>query len=141
MREKEDAMRRRTACGIFFMAATLFAPGGARAGEGVRRVAAADEPLRRLVEEDWALQEKRRGRDVAVITCLPMTPFDFQAGQYVNVESPYHPRNWRPYSLANAPRRDGTVDLHVRADPGSWVSASRMPSASFRKRAPSSCRR
>ncbi len=32
------------------------------------------------------------------------------------------PRAWRPYSIANAPRRGGLIELHVRAVPGGLVS-------------------
>jgi NAD(P)H-flavin reductase len=66
---------------------------------------------------------ERRGRDVAVIRCRPLTPLAFRAGQYVHVECHHHPREWRPYSIANAPRADGTLDLHVRSRDG-WVSAA-----------------
>ncbi len=32
------------------------------------------------------------------------------------------PRAWRPYSIANAPRPGGLIELHVRAVPGGLVS-------------------
>ena len=35
-----------------------------------------------------------------------------------------HPGRWRWYSPANAPRPDGTIELHVRAVPAGTVSAS-----------------
>jgi NAD(P)H-flavin reductase len=34
------------------------------------------------------------------------------------------PRVWRPYSIANAPRADGTLRFHVRALPAGWVSGA-----------------
>ena len=34
------------------------------------------------------------------------------------------PRVWRKYSIANAPRADGTLDLHIRAIPGGQVSTT-----------------
>jgi NAD(P)H-flavin reductase/hemoglobin-like flavoprotein len=74
----------------------------------------------------WAAEvvaHERRGRDVAVIQCRPVAEYTFQAGQYLHVESAYHAREWRPYSIANAPRGDGTIDLHVR-DRDGWVSAA-----------------
>jgi NAD(P)H-flavin reductase/hemoglobin-like flavoprotein len=67
---------------------------------------------------------ERRGRDIAVFTCRPVARMEFRAGQYVSVECPYHPRLWRSYSIANAPRWDGTLDFHVRVTDGGWVSAA-----------------
>ncbi len=68
------------------------------------------------------IAHSRRGRGVAVITCRPLMPFDFRAGQYVSVECQYHPREWRTYSIANAPRAEGTLEFHVRALDSGWVS-------------------
>lgn len=70
------------------------------------------------------VHHERRSWDLAVITCRPLTRFAYSPGQYVNVECYHHPRLWRPYSIANAPRHDGTLDLHVRAIPGGWVSTA-----------------
>jgi NAD(P)H-flavin reductase/hemoglobin-like flavoprotein len=70
------------------------------------------------------IAHERRGRDIAVFTCRPMTPLEFRAGQYLSLECPYHPRQWRCYSIANAPRPDGTLDFHVRASGTGWVSAA-----------------
>jgi NAD(P)H-flavin reductase/hemoglobin-like flavoprotein len=67
---------------------------------------------------------ERRGRDVAVFTCRPLTPYPFEPGQYAAVETGHQPRTWRLYSIANAPRRDGTLDFHVSAGTDSWVSAA-----------------
>lgn len=44
-------------------------------------------------------------------------PIDFQAGQYVNLNIP-ELGLVRPFSLANAPSADGTIELHVRRVPG-----------------------
>lgn len=70
------------------------------------------------------VRHERRGRDIAVLRCEPLSPFTFRAGQYVNVECRYQPRVWRTYSIANAPRPDGSLDFHVRARDGGWVSAA-----------------
>lgn len=70
------------------------------------------------------IAHERRGRDVAVITCRPLLPYDFRAGQYACVESPHHPRMWRRYSIANAPRDGGTLVFHVRAPSDGFVSAA-----------------
>lgn len=70
------------------------------------------------------LAHERRGTDVAVFTCRPLQPLRFRAGQYVSIECTYQPRLWRTYSVANAPREDGTMDFHVRAAGGGWVSSA-----------------
>jgi len=63
-----------------------------------------------------------RGPDVAVLTLAPEQPLTYQAGQYVSVQTPHWPRLWRTYSIANAPRPDGLLRLHVRAVPGGLIS-------------------
>ena len=63
-----------------------------------------------------------RSPGVAVIRLRPSAPLPFQAGQYVPVQVTRWPRDWRPYSIANAPRPGGLIELHVRAVPGGQVS-------------------
>jgi NAD(P)H-flavin reductase/hemoglobin-like flavoprotein len=70
------------------------------------------------------ISHERRGSDIAVFTCRPLQPLRFRAGQYVSLECTYQPRLWRAYSIANAPREDGTLDFHVRASGGGWVSSA-----------------
>ena len=70
------------------------------------------------------INHERRGSDVAVFTCCPVQPLKFRAGQYVSIECGYQPRLWRTYSIANAPRQDGTLDFHVRAAGGGLVSSA-----------------
>ncbi|WP_328494537.1 FAD-binding oxidoreductase [Streptomyces sp. NBC_00414] len=53
------------------------------------------------------------GDDLAVLTLRPDRPLPHLPGQYVSVGSPRAPGVWRPYSVGNATRRDGTLDLHV----------------------------
>jgi NAD(P)H-flavin reductase len=63
-----------------------------------------------------------RGPDLAVLTLRPDQPLSYLPGQYVSVQTPHWPRLWRRYSIANAPRPDGTLRLHVRAITGGLVS-------------------
>jgi NAD(P)H-flavin reductase/hemoglobin-like flavoprotein len=65
---------------------------------------------------------ERRGYDVAVLRIRPDPAYPYRAGQSTQVETPMRPRIWRPYSPANSPRADGTIDLHVKAVPGGQVS-------------------
>lgn len=60
--------------------------------------------------------------DIAVIRLSLNHPMRYAPGQAVTVECAHRPRIWRPYSIANAPRSDGTVDLHVRLVDGGSVS-------------------
>jgi NAD(P)H-flavin reductase len=59
-----------------------------------------------------------------VLTLLPGQPLPCQPGQHISIQTPRWPRLWRNYSVANAPRADGTLTLHVRAVPGGLVSAT-----------------
>ncbi|MFP5019260.1 globin domain-containing protein [Pseudonocardia phyllosphaerae] len=68
------------------------------------------------------VEHRRIGWDLAVVTVATDHPVPYQAGQYVSVETPHRPRLWRYLSPANAPRPDGTIDFHVRAVEGGWVS-------------------
>ncbi|MGH3749529.1 MAG: globin domain-containing protein, partial [Micromonosporaceae bacterium] len=61
------------------------------------------------------LTHERRTHDVAVFTVRPTLPLPYRAGQHVTIESPYRPKTWRQYSVANAPRPDGLMEFHVRA--------------------------
>lgn len=89
-------------------------------------ITAADEDA--AASPPWwvaeVVEHDRRGHDVAVLTLRPGQPLSFQAGQYLTVQTARWPRVWRPYSIANAPRSDGMVRLHVRALPGGWVSGA-----------------
>ncbi|TDD39937.1 flavohemoprotein [Actinomadura sp. KC06] len=66
----------------------------------------------------------RRAADLAVLTLRPEHPLPFRPGQRVSVQTPRWPRVWRPYWIANAPRSDGMLRLHVRARPAGWVSGA-----------------
>jgi NAD(P)H-flavin reductase/hemoglobin-like flavoprotein len=65
-----------------------------------------------------------RGSGIAVITVRPEQRLPYQPGQSVSVQSPLTPRMWRYFSPANAPRSDNTIEFHVRAVDGGWVSPS-----------------
>lgn len=66
----------------------------------------------------------RRSPHLAVLTIRPDPPLRYMPGQYVAVQVPRWPRVWRNFSIANAPRENGLIDLHVRAVPGGMVSGS-----------------
>lgn len=55
----------------------------------------------------------RYGEDIGVLTLKPHVPFPYLPGQYTSVSSERVPTTWRTYSIGNAPRPDGTLDLHV----------------------------
>ncbi|MFH8464187.1 globin domain-containing protein [Streptomyces sp. NPDC017991] len=62
------------------------------------------------------------GDDLAVLTLRPDRPLPHLPGQYVSVGSPRVPGVWRPYSVGNAPRCDGTLDLHISLVRGGALS-------------------
>ena len=77
---------------------------------------------------------ERRAFDVAVLTLRPQYLLPFTPGQSIGVSHPAV-RSWRYYSPANAPRADGTIELHVRAAPGgavapAWSTASASATSS-----------
>jgi NAD(P)H-flavin reductase/hemoglobin-like flavoprotein len=72
--------------------------------------------------EAEVVEHQRRGFDIAVLRLRPQQPHPYRAGQSIPVETSIRPRLWRPFSPANAPRADGTIELHVKAVPGGQVS-------------------
>ncbi len=75
----------------------------------------------------WTAEVTRhelRTPQVAVLTVAPAEPFSYLAGQHLSVQTPRWPRLWRSYSIASAPRSDGTLTLHVRAVGGGLVSTT-----------------
>jgi aquacobalamin reductase/NAD(P)H-flavin reductase len=50
------------------------------------------------------------------VVLVPDSPLNFIAGQYLQVVMGESDK--RPFSIANAPRPDGTVELHIGAEPG-----------------------
>jgi NAD(P)H-flavin reductase/hemoglobin-like flavoprotein len=65
-----------------------------------------------------------RAPTLAVLTVRPEKPFPYHAGQHVSIQSARWHRVWRPFSVANAPRQDGTLSFHIRALSGGWVSTA-----------------
>ncbi|MGY2079651.1 globin domain-containing protein [Modestobacter sp. SYSU DS0657] len=79
--------------------------------------------------EAEVVAHERRTIDVAVLTLAPRQRLDHLPGQAVSVESDLRPRLWRWYSPANAPRPDGSLELHVKARDGGPVSTALVRSA------------
>ncbi|WP_433343600.1 FAD-binding oxidoreductase [Micromonospora sp. CA-111912] len=66
----------------------------------------------------------RAGDNVAILTVQPGERLPHRPGQAVPVCTPRRPGVWRWYCPANAPRPDGTLELHVRAVAAGAVSRS-----------------
>lgn len=77
---------------------------------------------------DWweadVVSVERRTMDLALLTVRPRGTYSFRPGQSVSMEIPQRPRQWRYFSPANAPRHDGSLDLHVQQIDGGVVSTS-----------------
>lgn len=84
--------------------------------------ATEDEAVRPAFWQGTVLSCERRAFDISVLQVRPKPRLDFAPGQSVAIESPRRPRLWRYYSIANAPREDGTLDFHVRLIDGGAVS-------------------
>jgi NAD(P)H-flavin reductase/hemoglobin-like flavoprotein len=67
---------------------------------------------------------ERRTPDIAVLKVSTRQPLPYVPGQSVAVEFERRPRLWRLFSMANAPRPDGTLDFHVRIVDGGQVSTA-----------------
>jgi len=98
--------------------------------EGFRAIAdrmiagAADDAHNPAYWVGEVLSHERRSPDVAVFTVRTQLPLPYRAGQHVTIESPYQPRTWRRYAVANAPQPDGVMEFHVRAIGHCVVSSS-----------------
>lgn len=81
---------------------------------------------RRVVVQDAEFRVQRRdwcSPAIAQIWLQPLgSPLEFVAGQYVQVCDPDYRLPPRSYSIANAPRADGCLQLLVTAVPGGPVS-------------------
>jgi NAD(P)H-flavin reductase len=97
----------------------------------VMRAAAAADAAH---QPPWWLGEvvrhDRRTDSVAVLTILPDQPLSYAPGQYLGVQVARWPRVWRNFSVANAPRDSGLLDLHVKAVSGGMVSSALVHQAS-----------
>jgi len=89
-------------------------------------IAAADEAslTSPAVWTAEVVAHERRTFDIAVLTVQPDEPYGYVPGQSMALETAARPRMWRYYSPANAPRDDGSIDLHVRRTPGGPVSSA-----------------
>ncbi|MDG4808085.1 FAD-binding oxidoreductase [Micromonospora sp. WMMD1120] len=101
--------------------ADIAEPAVCRATRAVRRAAAqaGDGPAWWHVQ---VIDHDRPSPDTAILTVRPWRRLPFRPGQAVPVCTPRLPGHWRWLSPANAPRADGTVELHVRAVPAGSVS-------------------
>ncbi|MFI9639410.1 FAD-binding oxidoreductase [Micromonospora sp. NPDC051925] len=61
---------------------------------------------------------------IAILTVRPWARLRYHPGQAVPVRTPRRPGRWRWFSPANAPRPDGTIELHIRAVRAGTVSRS-----------------
>ncbi len=84
-------------------------------------LAERDSPPSRDAE---VVSHLRMGSELAVLTVAPASPVSYLPGQHLPVETAYQPRVWREFAVANAPRPDGTLDLHVHAVDGGLVSSA-----------------
>ncbi|MFF9407553.1 globin domain-containing protein [Streptomyces anandii] len=86
--------------------------------------AAAVPPATPAWWEARIVERRQPLSDLVVLTLAPDRSYPFVPGQYLTLCSPHARRVWRPFSIANAPRPDGTVELHVRKVPEGVVSTA-----------------
>lgn len=68
------------------------------------------------------VESERRTMEIAVLTVRPEEPYAYLPGQSFAMEVERRPRLWRYFSPANAPREDGSIELHVQAVDGGQLS-------------------
>jgi hemoglobin-like flavoprotein len=77
---------------------------------------------------DWwdadVVSVERRMMDLTLLRIQPRREFAYRPGQSMSMEIPQRPRMWRYFSPANAPRQDGSIDLHVQQIDGGLVSTA-----------------
>ncbi|GHD91792.1 globin domain-containing protein [Streptomyces naganishii] len=86
--------------------------------------AAAVSPATPAWWDARVVERQQPQSDLVILTLAPDRSYPFLPGQYLTLCSPHAPRVWRPFSIANAPRPDGTVELHVRKVPEGMVSTA-----------------
>lgn len=91
-------------------------------GSVMTAAADADEQLRPPWWRGTVVAHERRAFDVSVLFVRPEPRMDYLPGQSVAIECPSRPKLWRYYSMANAPRRDGLLEFHIRLIDGGAVS-------------------
>jgi NAD(P)H-flavin reductase/hemoglobin-like flavoprotein len=84
--------------------------------------ARADEEHKPAYWTGTVVSRERKAFDISVLTVHPEPRLDYLPGQSVAIESPARPRLWRYYSMANAPRADGSLEFHIRLIDGGAVS-------------------
>ncbi|GAA1482175.1 FAD-binding oxidoreductase [Gordonia sinesedis] len=90
---------------------------------GVMRGAAETAP-HPAVWTARVVEKYRISRDLAVVRLIADAPLRFNPGQYVEVQIPQWPREWRNLSPAIPPTPSGELEFHVRAVPGGTVSSA-----------------
>ena len=83
-----------------------------------------DENLHPPWWDATVISHERRSFDIAVFRAAPLQRLPYAPGQSVAIEAEDCPRTWRFYSMANAPRDDGTLDFHVRMVDGGALSSA-----------------
>jgi NAD(P)H-flavin reductase len=81
-----------------------------------------DEQVRPPWWRGKVVSHERRSFDISVLSVRPEPRLDYRPGQSVSIETPSRPKLWRYYSMANAPRPDGSLEFHVRLIDGGAVS-------------------
>jgi len=88
----------------------------------VMKSAAKQDEHRPAFWRGTIISSEQRAFDISVLQVRPEPKVEFLPGQSVAVQSPRRPRLWRYYSIANAPRSDGTLEMHIRLIDGGEVS-------------------
>ena len=85
---------------------------------------AAEQATGPAVTRAKIVEKFQINRDNAVIRLVTEAPLDYLPGQYVEVQIPQWPREWRMLSPSIPANPDRQLEFHVKAVPGGTVSKS-----------------
>jgi NAD(P)H-flavin reductase/hemoglobin-like flavoprotein len=84
--------------------------------------AAIDDKIHPPYWDATVLSVRAPAFDIALLKVATLERLDYRPGQSVAICCELRPRLWRFYSIANAPRENGTLEFHVRVIDGGSLS-------------------
>jgi NAD(P)H-flavin reductase/hemoglobin-like flavoprotein len=84
--------------------------------------ATLDEKINPPYWDATVLSVREPAYDIGLLKVATLERLNFQPGQSVAISCELRPRLWRFYSIANAPRENGTLEFHIRIIDGGSLS-------------------
>ena len=84
--------------------------------------ATLDEKVNPPYWDATVLSVREPAFDIGLLKVATLERLNYQPGQSVAISSELRPKVWRFYSIANAPRENGTLEFHIRIIDGGSLS-------------------